>query len=189
MPPILPADRLERLSDAVGRKVLRLWAATDSGDIPIEFAARVIPLTVEVGNAKSQTLAQTTYLTERAEQVGAFPDGLAHRPDHGLDGRRLGESVQTILGDETLDRGVRLVRLAVNEVAEAFAQMTTALIRSDSLVEGWVREFNSTACEMCSSWWYRDGRVWPADHVMPRHTGCRCRQATVWRKRVEAVKH
>ena len=55
------------------------------------------------------------------------------------------------------------------------------------LVEGWTRSV-SGACQLCN-WWSRDGRVWPKDHTMPRHKGCRCTQNPVLVERVKPVQH
>ena len=97
---------------------------------------------------------------------------------------RLKKAVGTIVADVPADAedeafqqilarvDMRLERLARAETTDA-AQDGAQQALADERVQGWVRDLNGEACELCV-WWWREGRVWPASHVMPRHTGCEC---------------
>ena len=95
-------------------------------------------------------------------------------------------AVDTILGDHSLSPealSMKLGRLALAESIEAARASTTSLMRGSQRVDGWIRQLDSDPCELCR-WWWRDGRVWPAEHEMPTHKGCACAQR--WVRRASA---
>ena len=181
------ADGIARLSAAVAEQVDSVWAAVAAGDLAADTGADLVVILTELGNSQAQQLALESYTAERAAEVGALPDFPA-RPAHALDSSRLRDAVATIrdgLPDEVV---MRLVRLAGSEVAEAFTRMTGALLRKDPRAIGWTRGMNTDACQLCE-WWSRGDQLWPADHVMPTHKGCRCRQVPGWTTNPDDVEY
>lgn len=67
----------------------------------------------------------------------------------------------------------RMERLARSETSEAAQRAAQDAMRGDGRFEGWRRELNGDACQLCT-WWWRNGRVWPKTYSMPRHPGCDC---------------
>ena len=88
------------------------------------------------------------------------------------------QGVTTILSELVEDVATRLARLARAEPLEAAHQGTNAAMQEQPLVEGWVRQFDADPCQLCV-WWWREGRVWPKEHPMPRHKGCNCQPRVV----------
>lgn len=90
---------------------------------------------------------------------------------------RFTSALATILTEATDEESIltRLGRLALAEAIDAARARTADVMRGTELVEGWVRELDSDPCQLCR-WWWRDGRVWPASHNMPKHPGCACAQ-------------
>jgi hypothetical protein len=81
------------------------------------------------------------------------------------------EPLETAAGEPDM----RLERMAHNEVYTATQDQRTDTLAADERATGWVRGMNADACQLCR-WWWREGRVWDAEHVMPTHTGCKCWQ-------------
>lgn len=87
-------------------------------------------------------------------------------------------AVRTVLdGAPELFEG-RLGQLVRGAVARAGQDVRQQAVRSSPLTEGWRRGIDSKSCELCT-WWWREGRVWPKTHHMPRHRGCTCVQVPV----------
>lgn len=85
---------------------------------------------------------------------------------------RLGRAVGTILGSD-LDTRMQVDRLAAGETLGAAHRAYDDTMAATPQISGWTRGLNSDACELCR-WWSRGGKVWPATHTMPTHTGCKC---------------
>lgn len=99
-----------------------------------------------------------------------------------VEGARLVFSALLRLSDDEQDAAdtlaMRLLRLLRGESARAAQDGAAHTIATDERIRGWVRDLNGDACRLCE-WWSRGGRVWPADHVMPRHKGCECQPRPV----------
>ena len=74
-------------------------------------------------------------------------------------------------------------RLARAEPLEtASTAYTDAMVRSGTS-RGWVRQRSAGCCQLCT-WWWREGRVWPAEHPFQRHKGCTCTPKPVIRNNI-----
>lgn len=91
------------------------------------------------------------------------------------------KAVTTILDDsddsDTVD--MRLERLSYNTTVASVQESYQTALQGDSEATGWTRGLNLDACELCNHW-YRGGQVWPKEHDMPKHNGCRCQQVPVY---------
>ena len=67
----------------------------------------------------------------------------------------------------------RLARSLVAKAAQREVLHQTRVGAERGYVRGWRRDVEPGGCQLCR-WWSRDGRVWPAEHTMPTHPGCRC---------------
>jgi len=96
------------------------------------------------------------------------------------DSERLLKAAETVMEDR--DPVERVERLARSEpIGKAQTAVTDAMEGrkgSRGKFFGWVRQLNAGACEVCRRW-ERGGRVWPADHWMPRHPNCVCVQRII----------
>lgn len=161
--------------------LIRRWLGGELSDT--EFTESVA-LAVAKSRTRAQAVGRHLAGEELAAQIGAPVTGLPPVAGAGaLD--RLIQAVATIVADfragfaagkeEEARRQAqqRLERLGRSETSQAAQDAVTDVIRHDSRVEGWVRDLNDGACELCEHW-SRNGRIWPKDYVMPRHTGCDC---------------
>lgn len=168
--------RLAELSDRTARQVLELLDQLDSGTIRPDQLPELAAVLVKLGadQAAALTLAD---LTAELEAVTGRRAGLP--PLSGVTGHAsvtgAEQAVTTVLAGPVTDRRVRLERLARGAVARAGQDSREYGIRRSPLVKGWTRGLDSTACQLCV-WWWREGRVWPKTHHMPRHPGCMCVQ-------------
>lgn len=110
-------------------------------------------------------------LTERSATNDAIQRAVEDR-------QRFQTAMATILAGDEDSIAMRLGRLAWSEVIGSARTVSADYMRGSKKVRGWVRQLDSDPCQLCE-WWWRDGRVWPASHEMPVHTGCACAQRWV----------
>lgn len=84
------------------------------------------------------------------------------------------------------DAQMRLDRLARSEVFEAAQQGALDAMQQQSQVEGWIRQMDADPCQLCV-WWWREGRIWPKAHPMPRHKGCNCQPRIVLAEHIQST--
>ncbi|QVI29935.1 hypothetical protein MN2019_11950 [Mycolicibacterium neoaurum] len=125
-------------------------------------------------NATARTLADA-WTSRQVETITGQP-----APARGLlpadDSDRLLKAAKTALEDRdtALDRVERLGRSEPLQTAQtSVTEALTGRPAGRGGYLGWVRQLNAGACEVCQRW-ERNGRVWPADHYMPRHPNCAC---------------
>ena len=80
----------------------------------------------------------------------------------------------------------QVARLARCEPLEAAQQASHDAMQQQPLVEGWIRHMDADPCQLCV-WWWREGRVWPKAHPMPRHKGCNCQPEVVLRQSIQST--
>lgn len=182
-------EQVTEQGEAVAAQVLAVLAAYEAATITYEAACAVIAAYVTAGNSAAAALGDLALSAAVTVQTGtpAAPLGIT-RPASDPD--RLNKAARTILDDlditaDTLGRReslqaaqTRVERLAVAEVRKAAHDAHDEAVRRSPAVTGWVRDLEPDACQLCR-WWWREGRVWPANHPMPRHTGCDCGQRVV----------
>lgn len=181
-------EQTTALAEDVSAQVLAALAAYAAGTLTAEAFVAVVAAYVAAGNSGAATLGDLSLAAAVTLALGTpvAPVGIS-RP--ATDPDRLTGAARKILDD--LDRQtatdpdaalstaqMRFLRLAEAEVHQAVAQAYDAAVKESSYVTGWRRGLEPDACELCT-WWWREGRVWPADHPFPRHTGCDCSQLIV----------
>lgn len=172
-------EALGRLSTRQQQKVSSAFAALESGDLTRAEFSQVVVNVVERGNRLGRHLgtAVARALIEAEVEAAQL---VTMRKTPGLvrpEEERIAQAVTTILGSDQ-DTLMQLQRMADNEPKQAAADGSADVIRGSRRVQGWTRDLDADACQLCE-WWARDGRVWQPDHVMPRHTGCTCGQRPV----------
>lgn len=165
---------LHKTSTVTADKVTGLLELLQKGlihrdDLPY-LAASLTSLGAEQAAALVlRELAETT-----AQATGTIPV-IPTVSQKALDPAKVAGAVTTVLEGATEDIPVRLHRLVRGAVTEAAQTTRATAIRETRTYEGWTRGLDSDACQLCT-WWWREGRVWPKDHVMPTHPGCTCVQ-------------
>lgn len=169
----LVEEALGRLSSTLQRRLRMLWDEVEDGTLTRAEFVRVATNMVLASNARGYALGAATVRHLIEQEVGVAEVTKPSRAPHHLNEVRLATALETILATEALDTVMQLERLGDNEPKQAAADGSGDVVRRSRWVEGWVRSLDSEACELCV-WWWREGRVWRTNHIMPRHTGCTC---------------
>lgn len=176
-------ELLEQLGDHLARVLAGLWADVEAGRITVDEFTELAVQLVEISNARGRVAAEAAFRSW-AEQVTAQPEGVAiTATPRTAEAERLTKAVNTITNaTASVDTVMQLERLARNEPVQAATDAMTEAMSGSELVSGWRRGLEPGACQLCV-WWWREGRVWRANHPMPRHTGCTCTQIPVHNER------
>lgn len=180
-------EAVHELARETGLHARELAEAIEASGMDWRDAVHGIASLVLSGNQKAMRLAELEVM--RAAAVHPTVDagvvtgaaGTAER-DRWTAPSRLESAVTTILQGRPDLQASALERLGRSEVAETAQRAMHDAMQTTDGVEGWERELEPGACEMCR-WWARDGRVWPKAHPMPTHKGCECTQQIVTRER------
>ncbi|WP_145982360.1 hypothetical protein [Rhodococcus sp. MTM3W5.2] len=108
------------------------------------------------------------------------------RPVEDLDRLHKASTTVLLVAEASAAPEAIVGRLARSEPLESAARAYGQAIASNKRVKGWIRQRSPGSCQLCE-WWWRDGRVWPADHRMPTHKGCTCHQKPVLRDEVQST--
>ncbi|TYL55748.1 hypothetical protein FXB39_00630 [Nocardioides sp. BGMRC 2183] len=176
-------EATEQTGRDVVDQVLAALAAYQAGTLTADAFAALVASFLAAGKTAGLALGDAAFVAQMQAATGtahAFPGTVL--PESEVD--RLQRAAETIRTDLDRDQNAekaakRLTRLAEAEIKKAAADALAGAIRTEERVTGWVRVLEpAPTCQLCH-WWYRDGRVWPSDHPMPRHTGCDCTQRIV----------
>lgn len=177
-------DELRELARTTGLRARELSAVLEAEGVPWPEHVRGVSSVIGSGNLQAMRLSELEVMRVDALNpavrsgvvTGAGGQAEAAR---WTDMARLEQAVSTILQSrkpETNDS--RIERLGRAEVVETGQASMYDALQTTEGVEGWRRDLEPGACEMCQ-WWEREGRVWPKDHPMPKHKGCECTQEPI----------
>lgn len=170
------ALQLQQLGERTARQVLQLLDQLDAGLLDPGQLPELAAVLVKLGADQAAALTLGELVRELADAgapAGALPPVAGVTGHATLSGAEL--AAGTVMAGPVEERRARLERLARGAVARAGQDSREQAIARSPLVEGWTRGLDSTACQLCR-WWWREGRVWPKRHHMPRHPGCTCVQ-------------
>lgn len=165
-----------KLPDRSKRQTQAVWDKWQAGDITTdELHDQVVSVIVaanHVARSKAEVLAGRLL---QQSGIDATPTG-KRPPGRGPDteAHRIVDAVGTMLADLDTDSDVagRLVRLAGAEPTQA-AQDQMRYSYEQHGADGWKRDVNAGACDLCQSWAEGDP-IFPADVEMLHHANCRC---------------
>lgn len=168
--------RLHELGERTARQVLALLDQLDAGVLQLAQVPELVAVLVKLGADQAAGLA-VAELVQQMAAAGVPPGSLprmagvtAHSTLTGAE-----TAAATVVAGPREQVAARLARLSRAAVARAAQDARQAALQGSGLVEGWTRGVDSTSCQLCV-WWWRNGRVWPKEHHMPRHPGCTCVQ-------------
>ena len=182
-------EKLTALGDETERRVLAVYTAYLAGELSHDETVAYIAAVVAQANSSATALADLSLAAElmltlrtSVETVGVV------RPVGDL--ARLTKAATTVLAIAQASPVPESIvgRLARSEPLEAAAQAYSEAIRKSPHVKGWVRQKSPGACELCT-WWWRNGRVWPAAHPMPTHKGCTCSPKPVAATEIQSTEY
>ncbi len=166
-------DTLKGLAADTEQAVLAAYRSFVEGLIDHDDAVRIIATVIAQANGRARVLADMAIATDLMVQLQeVLPPAGVPVPDDTV---RLTKAASTVLVTaEASDVPEKIVaRLARSEPLEAAADAySDAMVRSGR-TKGWIRQMSAGACQLCR-WWWREGRVWPAEHPFQHHKGCTC---------------
>ena len=166
---------------------LAVYAAYQAGSIASDFTTVSIAARISQGNAAAVAVADS-YVQQAIEELGAPALTTGVLPEDDLE--RLTKAVDTILTEPSEDTPeTRLTRLSTAEPFATGQRAAVDAMTRQSLVEGWVRHFESAnPCQLCV-WIWREGRVWPSNHPFQvMHPGDKCVPKVVLRTNIEPTR-
>ena len=170
-------DVLKRLSNTTGASMSSLARLYRQGAISRETLQRLAESMLQVASVQGAAYGQLAYAQYAEAISGQLPQGVARPELAALRYRqgRIAKSVSTVLEYDDDDIEQRLAALGENFPVQVVQESYGYALVEDDNANGWVRGLEPDGCQLCQ-WWWRDGRVWPKDHAMPTHPGCRCQQ-------------
>lgn len=169
---------LARVGQRTAESVLAVLDAIDDGLYPAGSLPELAGVLMRLGAHQAAELVLAEYVETMAALTGAAPAPAPLVPVSAVAEQRAATAVATIAAGPPEQVRTRLERLARSAVVRAGQDTRARALARDKNVEGWKRGVDSDSCELCR-WWWREGRVWPKDHHMPRHPGCSCVQVPV----------
>lgn len=170
----------EVISGLVGEatdRALALYELAKTGEISMHEFVEMLVTLIEHSRGVATVEANKVLLNYLLEETPTPFEFTPLIPDRDPESNV--NAVNTILEDDE-GQDMRVARLVRGEITDAAHSTYTATLETIPHVTGWKRGLESDACQLCR-WWSRNGRVWPKDHRMPRHTGCMCHQIPVTR--------
>ena len=154
------------------------WQA---GKLTADQFVQVAALVVSRANARAVTLADMALAAALSVELGVAHPAAGVMPV--ADQERLRDGLRTLVaahaaGDDVVARVERFA--AAEPMAAAQRGWRDAMAEFDA-VEGWVRQLDGDACELCQKWAGSD-EVFPKTMTMNHHTGCQCTPKPVVRK-------
>lgn len=182
-------DMLERLGEQGRAAVMHTYELWQAGHVSRETFLEVTSSLLELITQQAHVYGHLSYaevaalITDRAADPGA---AIANMGASGQTASRINQSLATILDGDPEQVVTRLQRiglvLPIEETQSAYGKS----LRADPEVEGWKRGLDDSACQLCR-WWWREGRIWPKDHPMPTHKGCKCQQVPTMAANIEST--
>lgn len=167
-------DTLHRLGTASERAVLSVYAAFLDGSLSRADTVAYMAGLIARYNGRARSLADLAMAAELMAALGEPVPATGITMPAG-EPARLAKAAGTVLvvAEESDVPQAIVARLARCEPLAAAADTYTDVMIRSGRTRGWTRHISSGACQLCR-WWWRDGRVWPAEHPFQHHKGCTC---------------
>lgn len=175
------------LADSNDRQVQAIYALYLSGELSAEEAIALIAAATAQSNSRAYSLADLSLAASIMLGTGTAVAVAGVLPPAG-DAARLSKAATTVLTAAEASEVPEAIikRLARSEPLESATRAYNEAMTKQPSVEGWVRQLDSDPCQLCR-WWWREGRIWPKNHPMPRHVGCECVQKPVLAQGIQST--
>ena len=168
--------QLHELGERTARQVLALLDQFDAGALQLSQVPELAAVLVKLGADQAAALAVSEMVQDMAAAgvpPGRLPSVSGVTAHTSLANAEM--AAATVVAGPREQMATRLARLSRGAVARGAQDARESTMQRSELVEGWTRGVDSKSCQLCV-WWWREGRVWPKTHHMPRHPGCTCVQ-------------
>lgn len=167
-------DLLVRLGDRTAATAVAVYGRYTAGELTREETIAVLARLIAGANSRAISLADMSLAATLMAELGQPVPVIAGVQQPG-ELERLTRSATTVLtvaeASEVPD--AIIARLARSEPLHAAADAYSSGMKGNRRVKGWTRQRSASCCQLCT-WWWREGRVWPAEHPFQHHQGCTC---------------
>lgn len=172
-------DTLNRLAENVQADVLAAFEAWQAGALTRDQFIELTAALIARANARAVALADLALASTLTVELGQVrPTVGVTAPDD--QGRLRGAVTTLVVAAAAVDVTARLSRLATAEPAAAAQIAWVDGMGQWDDVEGWIRQLDADACELCQSW--ATDTVFPTTTKMLHHPGCQCTPKPITRK-------
>jgi hypothetical protein len=177
-------DTLEKLTSQVEGQVVAALERWKAGALTEDQFVQIVAALIAISNGRAIALADLGLAAALSVSLGVAQPatGVGLKPS----AQRLEKGTRTLTAAANAGNDItdRLTRFAHAEASNAAAEAWSDGITENKNVTGWVRQLDGDPCQLCV-WWWREGQVWPKDHRMPHHKGCKCTPKPVTRGRTK----
>lgn len=176
-------DTLEKLGDTTARSLLSVLEQLTGGDLDELTARELMSIVLELAGNQATSLGSLAYSAHAEVATGhvkAVSNAALIVPAEPTP-ERIGKALATIFAGDPEQLATRLERLGVSDPVNVALEAFGQAMREDERVEGWTRQVERDACELCN-YWDDNGRMYARDHEMPTHVGCVCSQQPAFKK-------
>lgn len=174
---------LDRLTSRQVAKIDQAVDALEANRISEQEFTSIVTTVLLVGNAKGYALGAALARSLIEAKVGRVQVTPTESGAH-LDVDRLAGALATVLATDG-DLRMRLKRLATNEPQQAAADGQQDVIFESVWVDGYERDVESSACDLCL-WWAAESHKFKSTARFPRHPECRCSMIPVVKETSDA---
>lgn len=166
-------ETLQKLALESERSILAAYRSYVEGLMSRDETVSMIAQLLAQANGRARSLADMAMATQMMAQLGEVVP--VSDVDYPNELPRLQKAANTVLAvaEASEVSEAIIARLARSEPLEAAASAAQDSMVRSGITKGWVRDKSPGACELCT-WWWREGRVWPAEHPFQHHKGCTC---------------
>lgn len=166
-------EKLSEMASSTEAKAVRIYELFKAGKISKTEAIGTMSAMVSKANLRAAALADYSLAATLTLETGQAVPATGVTVQSG--GTKAMRAIKKILDTPTAnaDMLMRIQRFAHSEPLGAGARAYSKAIKTQPMVDGWVRGLDPDPCQLCQ-WWWRDGMIWPDSHPMPHHKGCMC---------------
>lgn len=177
-------DTLKALASDTEQVVIAAYRSYLEGLIDRDDTVALIAQAIAEANGRARSLADMAVAAQvMIELQEPVPVSGVDYPNDVPRLQKAADTVLTVAEGSEVPEAI-IGRLARSEPLEAAASTySDAMVRS-GVTKGWVRQKSASACQLCE-WWWRSGRVWPAEHPFQHHKGCTCTPKVVLKKGIK----
>lgn len=177
-------DTLAQLAEDSEQTVLAAYHSYLEGLLDREETVQIIAQLIAEANGRARSLADMAMATQMMIELGEpLPVSGVDFPDESPRLRKAADTTLTVAEASPVPDAI-VGRLARSEPLEAAAEAAQDSMVRSGLTRGWIRQKSANACQLCE-WWWREGRVWPAEHPFQHHKGCTCSPKPVLKKGIK----
>lgn len=174
------------MGETTSKALVSIYEQWQAAAIDQDTARELWAIVLETAGVQGETLGALSFNTYAEVSTGVTVSTKAATASNPATKQRITEALSTVLAGEPEQIAMRLERIGFADPVTMAQEAFHNVMKKDGRVEGWVRGLEADACQLCR-WWWREGKLWNADHVMPTHTGCTCHQVPAFKTKTNGA--